>query len=746
MRPQQRTMVADNTLPPLSSWSSRSSNPLALSSSPARSSSPPRTPYSSRDGERYTYIQSSPTLSHPFDLPHLQTHSDDPTPWGYKYSRNPLPYKRTHPSTVSERPSLHYDAYDLPPSSEMDIEDIDDSALSLPEIDSETTSDSSPGHGSFYFSDSEEEEGFDGGENDGALSFAYESLRSTSFRVSSERGQWKNDPLALKPTVTSNLPARMRHSLPILSHPSPEKPSLSSRPVSEPLPQTSSEKQFTGVETEHDQSDTAQLPGDETGLAGTQSPHPSSPSAQGRPITPEPSSAPEYSSPLPPSSPLLSPMSGCVSAMSRSVSPLSLPPSSPVLGPSSSFTSEVCATLSSHEEASHDDSIDDLLDPRSSSIHNDDPSAMSVEETVPHAVTSSSAPLPQPGRDPQIDVEQSSTTSDDLSSSAFDAGTTTNTIPSNAAVDRVLRPISPTPSSSQQRSTSPNENVGSRKSSGKPKLKGKDAGDALKDQDENIVDSSSSQPTERKKAPSKSKVSKAAKRKADSLEDSLPDVPPKKRQQINAVASSSSLKVNSEESKEDADEEHDDLPQAEHESSSKGRTKRSTKGSGRMSKKDRAAQLFALESPQKGGSNELVPEEGDSEIEGMIIECMATSRASSMPVSMLTRSVLQAHPNLKGERTEKEWRKVLCRVLVNGTAGRGSGIFGKVDSSGKDDSDRPLEAQWFYVPELDEDQDRAALIRSMMPRPGKRSVTKQYKQYYWRPLEKISKWDAEDDL
>jgi hypothetical protein len=34
----------------------------------------------------------------------------------------------------------------------------------------------------------------------------------------------------------------------------------------------------------------------------------------------------------------------------------------------------------------------------------------------------------------------------------------------------------------------------------------------------------------------------------------------------------------------------------------------------------------------------------------------------------------------------------------------------------------------------------------MMPRPGKRSVTKQYKQYYWRPLEKISKWDAEDDL
>ena len=59
---------------------------------------------------------------------------------------------------------------------------------------------------------------------------------------------------------------------------------------------------------------------------------------------------------------------------------------------------------------------------------------------------------------------------------------------------------------------------------------------------------------------------------------------------------------------------------------------------------------------------------------------------------------------------------------------------------------RPLESQWFYVPENDEDQDRATLIRSMMPRPAKRSETKKYKQYYWRPLDKISRWDTEDDL
>ena len=38
------------------------------------------------------------------------------------------------------------------------------------------------------------------------------------------------------------------------------------------------------------------------------------------------------------------------------------------------------------------------------------------------------------------------------------------------------------------------------------------------------------------------------------------------------------------------------------------------------------------------------------------------------------------------------------------------------------------------------------LVRSMMRRPGKRSETKKAKHYYWRPLPKISRWDAEDEL
>jgi len=131
---------------------------------------------------------------------------------------------------------------------------------------------------------------------------------------------------------------------------------------------------------------------------------------------------------------------------------------------------------------------------------------------------------------------------------------------------------------------------------------------------------------------------------------------------------------------------------------------------------------------------------------GMVIETMATSRASSLPVSSIYKLVMNSQPSLKDERTEGEWLGIFERVLRDGEAGRGSGVFAKVESSGKDKADRPLEAQWFYVPERDEDQERALLIRSMMPRPGKRTETMKYKQYYWRPLAKISKWDPEDAL
>ncbi|KAI0075648.1 hypothetical protein K474DRAFT_1599429, partial [Panus rudis PR-1116 ss-1] len=134
------------------------------------------------------------------------------------------------------------------------------------------------------------------------------------------------------------------------------------------------------------------------------------------------------------------------------------------------------------------------------------------------------------------------------------------------------------------------------------------------------------------------------------------------------------------------------------------------------------------------------------ELEGMLIECFATSRASSITPSTLWTLVAERKPGLKDTNDSvtlgrKEWLWVIECLLERGRMR--CGMFGKIESSFKKPA---LEAQWFYDPERDSDKDRATVIRSLMPRPGKRSVTKQYKQYYWKPLGKISKWDPEDEL
>lgn len=73
----------------------------------------------------------------------------------------------------------------------------------------------------------------------------------------------------------------------------------------------------------------------------------------------------------------------------------------------------------------------------------------------------------------------------------------------------------------------------------------------------------------------------------------------------------------------------------------------------------------------------------NTEICGMLIETMALSRASSLPLSSLYKMMMQTQPSLKSQRSEQEWLTLFAQVLQEGEGGRGSGVFGKVESSGK---------------------------------------------------------------
>lgn len=136
-----------------------------------------------------------------------------------------------------------------------------------------------------------------------------------------------------------------------------------------------------------------------------------------------------------------------------------------------------------------------------------------------------------------------------------------------------------------------------------------------------------------------------------------------------------------------------------------------------------------------------VDAEFHASLTGMLIEAFATSRATSMDSAVLYLVIAQAHPYLAAERPKQELLMDITAVLEAGRVR--CGMFEKVDSSGERTRHKALESRWFYIPERDEDEERASLISAIMPRQ-KRNETKKYKQYYYRPLDKISRWDPED--
>jgi hypothetical protein len=102
---------------------------------------------------------------------------------------------------------------------------------------------------------------------------------------------------------------------------------------------------------------------------------------------------------------------------------------------------------------------------------------------------------------------------------------------------------------------------------------------------------------------------------------------------------------------------------------------------------------------------------------GILVEALALSRASSLPVSTLTRTT----PALAGYP-----QAVLTATLAWAVSAR---ILGCVSSSGES-----LPPSYFYDPDADPDRERGELLRCLMPRAGKRRETMKYKQYYWAPV------------
>ncbi|CUM68381.1 uncharacterized protein PRCAT00006104001 [Priceomyces carsonii] len=120
---------------------------------------------------------------------------------------------------------------------------------------------------------------------------------------------------------------------------------------------------------------------------------------------------------------------------------------------------------------------------------------------------------------------------------------------------------------------------------------------------------------------------------------------------------------------------------------------------------------------QKPNQSCIVDISNISEINNILINHLAFSRLSSTPASFLN-SISAVTSKL----TLEQIRVVLHNIKSIGTIYR----------EGKDAAGKPLDEEYYYMPENDDDIDRVELVQSIRGHGGLRSCRKTHKQYYWK--------------
>jgi hypothetical protein len=321
--------VSKISLPSLSSWSD-SYRAFSSFSSPPRSSSPPMTPFS-LESHVYTRVISSPGIASEHEYYAQSDHSDKlPSTWDRSNAYYPAAKTSATGHSLPSFKSTFSSQNSLPSSSRHDASVLyDGESTRFHEKRSYSPGDVRARYSGVFY-DSEEES------HDEGTGFSSEGdTRATFFRTSAERGQWRHDPIPVRPHPRQ----QMRNSIASWSPPALSVRQHAPRPISEPAPSTSrplSPAAISDLHDEHEHEHASELPF-AFPMHGLPSDHQnmmcdarrSLPSLMSdRDTSPEQEEM-HPSSPLPPSSPPLSHMSYPHSPMARSISPLSFAPSPP---------------------------------------------------------------------------------------------------------------------------------------------------------------------------------------------------------------------------------------------------------------------------------------------------------------------------------------------------------------------------------------------------------------------------------
>ncbi|KAJ5105057.1 hypothetical protein NUU61_002404 [Penicillium alfredii] len=105
---------------------------------------------------------------------------------------------------------------------------------------------------------------------------------------------------------------------------------------------------------------------------------------------------------------------------------------------------------------------------------------------------------------------------------------------------------------------------------------------------------------------------------------------------------------------------------------------------------------------------------------------LAFSRLSSTPFSTILNNLPPSYWKSDNKNVSGPSRAEIRYILEN------SKPIGKVAREGKDAAGKPLESEYYYIPDFDDDEMRRAAVVNDLRKPGLRNCRKQHKQYFWR--------------
>ncbi|KAI2794184.1 hypothetical protein POX_a00774 [Penicillium oxalicum] len=136
-----------------------------------------------------------------------------------------------------------------------------------------------------------------------------------------------------------------------------------------------------------------------------------------------------------------------------------------------------------------------------------------------------------------------------------------------------------------------------------------------------------------------------------------------------------------------------------------------------------------LEEKKKVEVKVKTPEEEESfeRVRNHTINQLAFSRLSSTPFSIILNNLPPSYwKSSENGHTSGPSRSDIRTILEE------SKCVGKVAREGKDAAGQPLESEFYYIPDFDDDISRRETVVNNLRKPGLRNCRKQHKQYFWK--------------